>query len=552
VRQREAEEPAIEFRSLGRTELSRVVEIDRRESINVLYDQHGTQLVPRHGSRSAPAWDRDGHGQHSVEAKRHELQHYVDNGGVALDALASGRLVGIGVVVPHFRPGIAQLAFLHVSAPWRATGIGSRLSELLEQIACTAGDSDMVVSATPSENTVRFYLGRGFQPVAVRRAAHDWRLVFGAVSGFKTLTSCSNQRSSDARSGRRRTKRAACLSQRLCRWFSWIRTDRWQVLCHSQSIRCTLAITRDAQPSTVLDRSSVSAPGALAWPEHTVVSSRRPTRFQRGPGVMRTFPVPGVGALLCYHDLPGDEPTIVFLHGLGAASSEEFMQTVRHPLLTGFRMVLVDFLGFGFSERPLEYGYTMEDHADSVAELLHYLDVGSVHVVGHSMGGSVAIALAMRDPDLVRNLIVAEGNLDPGLGTASARIASWSEEDYIREGHLAFINEFARSVADVPGYGGVVRTAALASPHGMHRSARSLLAERTPTFRQGLESLSIPRTFLLGERSDYPEARLLGNGVNLEIVPDAGHIMNVDNPDGFARAIADAVAQAQRGAEVRA
>ena len=48
----------------------------------------------------------------------------------------------------------------------RATGIGSRLSEQLEQIARTAGDSDMVVSATPSENTVRFYLGRGFQPMA--------------------------------------------------------------------------------------------------------------------------------------------------------------------------------------------------------------------------------------------------------------------------------------------------------------------------------------------------------------------------------------------------
>ena len=94
------------------------------------------------------------------------FQHYVDNGSVALGAFASTRLVGIGVVVPHLRPGIAQLAFLHVSAAWRATGIGSRLSEQLEQIARTAGDLDMVVSATPSENTVRFYLGRGFQPMA--------------------------------------------------------------------------------------------------------------------------------------------------------------------------------------------------------------------------------------------------------------------------------------------------------------------------------------------------------------------------------------------------
>jgi len=151
---------------VGRAELSRVGEIDRTERIDILYDQHGTELVARHGNWSAPSWDPIGHGEHSVEAKVDTLEHYVDSGGIALGVFAGGRLVGIGVVVPHLRPGIAQLAFLHVSAPLRATGIGSRLSEQLEDIARTAGDSDMVVSATPSENTVRFYLGRGFHPTA--------------------------------------------------------------------------------------------------------------------------------------------------------------------------------------------------------------------------------------------------------------------------------------------------------------------------------------------------------------------------------------------------
>jgi GNAT superfamily N-acetyltransferase len=166
VCQREAVEPVVAFRRLSRTELSRVVEIDRRERIDVLYDQHGTELVERRGDWSASAWDPDGHGEHSVEAHVHALERYVDTGGIALGAFAGGRLVGIGVVVPHLRPRIAQLAFLHVSAPSRATGIGSRLCDQLEQIARTAGDSDMVVSATPSQNTVRFYLGRGFQPMA--------------------------------------------------------------------------------------------------------------------------------------------------------------------------------------------------------------------------------------------------------------------------------------------------------------------------------------------------------------------------------------------------
>ena len=164
--QPEAVEPAVEFRRLGRTELSRVAEIDRTERIDVLYDQQGTHLVARHGNWSASAWEPDGHGEHSVEAQVHALQYHVDKGGIAHGAFVSGRLVGIAVVVPHLRPGIAQLAWLHVTAPLRATGIGSRLSEQLEQIARSVGNTDIVVSATPSENTVQFYLGRGFQPMA--------------------------------------------------------------------------------------------------------------------------------------------------------------------------------------------------------------------------------------------------------------------------------------------------------------------------------------------------------------------------------------------------
>jgi GNAT superfamily N-acetyltransferase len=156
----------IEFRRLEQNELSRLGEIDRTERIDVLFDQHGTQLVARHGEWSAPAWDVDGHGEHSVEAKIREARHHLISGGVARGAFAEGAMVGVGIVVPHLQPGIAQLAFLHVSAGWRTRGIGRRLCEDLEQIARSAGDADMVVSATPSENTVRFYLGCGFEPTA--------------------------------------------------------------------------------------------------------------------------------------------------------------------------------------------------------------------------------------------------------------------------------------------------------------------------------------------------------------------------------------------------
>ncbi len=53
-----------------------------------------------------------------------------------------------------------------MSQDFRAAGLGSRLSADLEVVARRAGDTEIVVSATPSENTVRFDLGRGYRPMA--------------------------------------------------------------------------------------------------------------------------------------------------------------------------------------------------------------------------------------------------------------------------------------------------------------------------------------------------------------------------------------------------
>jgi len=156
----------IEFRRLSRAELSSVAEIDRTERIELIYGQRGTELEERRGNWSSPAWDPHGHGEHSVAAQRHALEHHVDAGGIALGAFSKGQPVGIGVVVPHLRPEIAQLAFLHVSRAFRAMGIGRRLSDELDLIARDAGDTEIVVSATPSENTVRFYRSRGYEVMA--------------------------------------------------------------------------------------------------------------------------------------------------------------------------------------------------------------------------------------------------------------------------------------------------------------------------------------------------------------------------------------------------
>ncbi len=156
----------IEYRRLASTDLSRIGEIDRTERIDRRYVQHGTQLELRVGDWSSPPWDSEGDGEHSVAAQRAALERLAESGAIALGAFDADHLVGIGIVLLHVRPGIAQLAYLHISNGHRARGIGAQLSDELERIAGTGGDTSMVVSATPSLNTVRFYQRRGFQPMA--------------------------------------------------------------------------------------------------------------------------------------------------------------------------------------------------------------------------------------------------------------------------------------------------------------------------------------------------------------------------------------------------
>jgi len=157
----------VAYRRLAAAELDRLADIDRTEEIDTLYIQKGHELEQRTGGAwSAPPWFAEGTGEHSVAHQIGECERHLAAGGIALGAFAGERLVGIGIVTPHVRPGVAQLAFLHVSSGYRGRGIGGRLSGDLERLARDGGDRTIVVSATPSLNTVRFYRRRGFEPTS--------------------------------------------------------------------------------------------------------------------------------------------------------------------------------------------------------------------------------------------------------------------------------------------------------------------------------------------------------------------------------------------------
>ncbi|MFC9295899.1 alpha/beta fold hydrolase [Streptomyces sp. NPDC057011] len=253
---------------------------------------------------------------------------------------------------------------------------------------------------------------------------------------------------------------------------------------------------------------------------------------------MRSAAVTAEGDRIRWVELPGEEPARVYVHGLGATAPAYFAASAVHPLLAGRRSLLVDLLGHGHSDRPEAFGYTLEEHADTLAAALTAAGVEGAELIAHSMGGAVAIVLADRHPDLVSRLVLVDANLDPqprSPGTAgSSGIASYTEEEFLAGGWA--------EVRDRVGAHWWA-TMRLADRTALYRSAVHLAAGTTPTMRELLLELKIPRSFLLPEADGpLPEAGALeAAGVAVVAIPDCGHNIMLDNPDAFARATATAL-----------
>ena len=65
-----------------------------------------------------------------------------------------------------------------------------------------------------------------------------------------------------------------------------------------------------------------------------------------------------------YHDFPGQDTPIIFIHGLGCAGSFDYPEVASQTDLINHRRILVDLLGSGFSDKPDDFSYTVDDHAD--------------------------------------------------------------------------------------------------------------------------------------------------------------------------------------------
>jgi pimeloyl-ACP methyl ester carboxylesterase len=242
----------------------------------------------------------------------------------------------------------------------------------------------------------------------------------------------------------------------------------------------------------------------------------------------------------------GTGKPILMLHGLGGTKAS-FLPTVA-ALAPSFRTIAVDLLGFGDSDKPLGASYTAEFQARALTELLDALELERAHLIGHSMGGRVALELGFRTPERTIGLVL----MTPAMAWLSERrwapYLRWIRPEFgllqvaprgIVEGVMrrivpgadspwgaSAIDEFVRTYTTARGraaFYAAARNIYLDQPHGedgFWTKLRTLAPESL--FLWGRNDRLVPMSYIKHVEQALPAAR------HVEL--DCGHLPQIECP----------------------
>lgn len=135
----------------------------------------------------------------------------------------------------------------------------------------------------------------------------------------------------------------------------------------------------------------------------------------------------------------GEGPAVVFLHGSGPGASGHSNFKGNYPKWAdqGYRCLVPDLIGFGYSDKPDDVEYPLAFFVECVKQTLDIAGVSRCAVVGNSLGGAVAIGLALTYPEMVEKLILmAPGGMSPREEYLAMPGMQKMFEIYMSEGEL--------------------------------------------------------------------------------------------------------------------
>jgi pimeloyl-ACP methyl ester carboxylesterase len=277
-----------------------------------------------------------------------------------------------------------------------------------------------------------------------------------------------------------------------------------------------------------------------------VVSGRTSSAEVTVPGgsILR---LPG-GDLQAVEGGPRDRSPVVLIHCYTCAL--DWWDRMRPALERRHRVVAVDLLGHGGSEKP-DSGYTPPHQAELLAQALERLGVRHATVVGHSLGGIVAVALAERHPELVERVAIVDMPPDNsyggfGLPESLGFVPVLGEALWTVKPDLTIRDGL--EVAFAPGY--EVPDAFVEDVKRMNYSAYDETPERDEEFLdersldRRMRATGLPLLAIMGAEEqlvDDPQRALDQYagvpGAQTHLIAGAGHSPNVEKPAELARLI---------------
>lgn len=101
----------------------------------------------------------------------------------------------------------------------------------------------------------------------------------------------------------------------------------------------------------------------------------------------------------------GTGPVLLFVHGTPSWSFE--FRTAIQQLSSSYRCIAVDHIGFGLSDKPEQYAYSLDNHVANLKQLMDELHIASFTLIAHDFGGPIGLRLACSMPERVQHIILA-------------------------------------------------------------------------------------------------------------------------------------------------
>jgi 2-succinyl-6-hydroxy-2,4-cyclohexadiene-1-carboxylate synthase len=249
-----------------------------------------------------------------------------------------------------------------------------------------------------------------------------------------------------------------------------------------------------------------------------------------------------------WHAGTGDP--LLLLHGF--TGSHETWRPLVDDLTRNHLVITLDLPGHGSSQLPASPDWTFASVIDDLAWIIKSLPGGTADVVGYSMGGRLALALAIRHPERVRRLVLESAS--PGIADDQERAARKRADEQLAarilsDGLEAFVAHWERlpmweSQATLPAsIRERQRRIRLGhSAAGLAASLRATGSGAQPSYWDRLVELTRPVLLVAGAK-DLKFSRIASRmhgtipDAWLEIVPSAGHAVHLEQPERYVQLI---------------